>query len=311
MASECGNVYLVSARPDSDAVIASIALHGLWQATGPGDAWTALGQSGGATITNRGSSIVYDGARSSTFWESGIYNGGGVYRTDDNGASFRQLGDITHVDAVSVDFSDPDRRTLIAGLHEQTSVMRSHDGGQTWTKISASLPSGVGATSSVFAIDSHTFLVGTNKAPGAGVFRTTDDGASWTQVFTGAVAGQPLRTNAGKLFWVVDGTGGIIGSSDGGVTWTAAARAGTVEPLAPDLVELPGGGIAAVGNLAIIVSKDDGGSWVKIGPTMPYRPVGMTYSPARQAFYIWYFTCDAGGKNDVPADGIMRLDLTG
>jgi photosystem II stability/assembly factor-like uncharacterized protein len=310
MPSECGNVSLVSARPDQDMVIASVALHGLWSTSAGKDGWTALGQGGGAAIGNRGSTIVYDPMHPDTFWESGIYNSGGVYRTDDNGVTFRQLGDISHVDAVSVDLSDPLRRTLLAGLHEQTGMLRSHDGGQTWTKISTSLPPDAGFTTSPFVVDSHTFLVGTNKAKNAGVFRTTDDGGTWTRVFPSAVTGQPLRTNDGILYWVVDGSGGVIKSTDGGATWTAAAPAGTVEPLAPSLVELPGGAIAAVGNKTIIVSKDRGHTWAQISPTMPYRPVGMTFSPAAQDFYIWYFSCDPKGDNAVPPDAIMRFDVT-
>jgi photosystem II stability/assembly factor-like uncharacterized protein len=310
MPSECGNISLVSARPDRDTVIASVSLHGLWASSNGDDAWAALGQAGGAPIGNRGSTMVYDPQHPETFWESGIYNGGGVYRTDDDGATFHQLGDITHVDALSVDLSDPNRRTLIAGLHEQTAVQRSHDGGQTWAKISGTLPPDIGFTSSLLVVDSRTFLVGTNTSQNAGVFRTTDDGATWTQVFKGAVTGQPLVTKAGKLFWVTAADGGIIGSADGGVTWGQAARGGTVDTDAPDLVELPSGAIAAVGNLAIITTKDEGRSWTKASPTMPYRPKGITFSPTRQAFYIWYFTCDPQGNNAVPPDAIMRLDLS-
>ncbi len=309
--SECGNVSLVSARPDNDDVVASVALHGLWASASDGAPWSALGLSGGATITNRGSTIVYDPAHPDTWWESGIYNGGGVYRTDDNGRTFQQLGTVAHVDAVSVDLSDPGRRTLLAGLHEQTGLMRSHDGGQSWSKISASLPPDAGFTSSPLVIDSRTFLVGTNHSDTAGVFLTIDDGATWTQVFKGAVTGQPLLTKAGAIYWVVDVTGGMIKSSDGGATWQTAARAGTINPLAPSLVELPGNAIAAVANLVLIVTKDGGASWTKLGPTMPYRPVGMTFSPSRQAFFIWYFTCDPNGDNAVPADAIMQLDVNG
>src|SRR5262249_52037694 len=126
---------------------------------------------------------------------------------------------------------------------------------------------------------------------------------------SGAVVGQPLLTTTGTLYWVVD-RGGLIRSSDGGVTWATAARAGTIEALAPTLVEVSGG-IAAVGNSAIIVSKDGGATWSNIGPPMPYRPVGLTFSPSRHAFYIWYFTCDRGGDNAVRPDSIMELDLDG
>ena len=308
MASECGNVSLVSARPDRDELIASVSLHGLWSTTGTSD-WTALGTgAGSAQISNRGSKIVYDPDHPNTFWESGIYNGGGVYRTDDGGQSFRQLGDVAHVEGVSVDLSDPQRQTLVAGLHEQIGLLRSSDGGRTWTKISTTLPPDAGFTTSPFVVDSHTYLVGTNHSDKAGVFRTTDGGASWTQVFEGAVVGQPLLTTKGSLLWVVDG-GGIIASKDAGTTWTSAARSGTVDSGAPDLVELAGSMIAAVGNSTVVASPDGGATWQGIGPTLPFRPAGMTYSLSRRAFYIWYFTCNQGGDNAVPANAIMGLDL--
>jgi photosystem II stability/assembly factor-like uncharacterized protein len=310
MASECGNISLVSARPDRDQLIVSVSLHGLWASTGTAD-WTALGTgAGSAPISNRGSKIVYDPDHPDTFWESGIYNGGGVYRTDDGGQSFRQLGDVVHVDAVSVDLSDPQRQTLVAGLHEQTGLVRSSDGGRTWTKISTTLPPDAGFTTSPFVVDFHTYLVGTNHSDKAGVFRTTDGGAAWTQVFQGAVVGQPLLTTTGNLLWVVDG-GGIIASHDAGATWTSAARSGTVDSAAPSLVELPGAMIAAVGSSTIVASPDGGASWQKVGPALPFRPLGMTYSPSRRAFYIWYFTCSPGGDNAVPANAIMGLDLAG
>jgi hypothetical protein len=70
--------------------------------------------------------------------------------------------------------------------------------------------------------------------------------------------------------------------------------------------------IAAVGSSTIVASPDGGASWQKIGPTFPFRPVGMTYSPSRRAFYIWYFTCSQNvADNAVPANAIMGLDLAG
>jgi hypothetical protein len=129
-------------------------------------------------------------------------------------------------------------------------------------------------------------------------------------VFEGAVVGQPLVTTTGRLLWVVDG-GGIIASQDAGTTWTSAARSGTVDSAAPSLAELPGAMIAAVGSSTIVASPDGGASWQKIGPALPFRPVGMTYSPSRRAFYVWYFTCSPSGDNAVPANAIMGLDLAG
>ena len=114
-----------------------MATAGLWGTEDGGKTWSKLGSgAGSAQITNRISAIVYDPEHPGTFWESGIYNGGGVYRTTDHGKTFEQLGDVTHCDSVSVDFSDPERKTLLAGTHEQSSkLFRSLDGGKTWQRV--------------------------------------------------------------------------------------------------------------------------------------------------------------------------------
>src|SRR4051812_43353187 len=117
MASECGNVSVLSAKPERDRLITDVAQHGLWASDNGGDSWTAIGTTGDP-ITNRAIRIVYDPTHPTTYWESGIYNGFGVYRTDDDGVTFRHLGDSTHNDCVSLDFTDPQRRTLLAGGHE-------------------------------------------------------------------------------------------------------------------------------------------------------------------------------------------------
>ena len=130
MASECGNTPYLTAHPASDMLITSVAKQGLWSSTDGGASWTQLWPAAGTQqISNRGSSIVFDPAHADTFWESGIYNGPGVYRTTDNGATFTPLGDARHIDSVSVDFADPQRQTLLAGGHEQKQTLyRSADG---------------------------------------------------------------------------------------------------------------------------------------------------------------------------------------
>src|SRR5262245_59861200 len=141
MPSECGNLTMLSAVPGSDTILAGVALKGIWS-NSAGTTWVQLGRgSGSDVITNRPSSIVYDPLDPRIFWESGIYNGGGIYKTTDGGNTFRRLGMITHNDYVSLDFADPNRQMLLAGGHEQTRIVyKSTDGGQTWTNIGATLP---------------------------------------------------------------------------------------------------------------------------------------------------------------------------
>ena len=132
-----------------------------------------------------------------TFWESGSYGTHGVFRTDDNGATFHALGDVQHVDYISIDFTDPADRRSWPAVTSRPSVHRSKDGGATWDELPG-LPADVGFTSSPYVIDANTFLVGSSNGPGSGVYRSTDAGASWEKVFDGAVVG-PVIDTAGKL----------------------------------------------------------------------------------------------------------------
>jgi hypothetical protein len=58
----------------------------------------------------------------------------------------------------------------------------------------------------------------------------------------------------------------------------------------------------------VLVSADRGVTWRSVGPALPIQPNGFAYSRFRNAFYIWYFTCDSG-PNPVPANAIQRLDF--
>jgi photosystem II stability/assembly factor-like uncharacterized protein len=291
-------------------LIVTVALQGLWSSQNGATTWTQLGQGpGSAAITNRTSSIVYDPEHLDTFWESGIYNGGGIYRTDDNGVTFRQLGDAHHIDGVGVDLTDPKRQTLVAGMHESSTLLRSSDGGTTWTDISASLPANVGYVSAPFVVSSQEFLLGTNHGTASGIYRSTDGGATWTMVYKGPVVGK-VTMGGGVMYWLVDG-GGMVKSADGGATWIAAARAGTISGNAPFLVIVPDGTLVAVGGQSLIASSDMGATWRKVGPNIPFPAAGVVYSPFRKAFYAWQYTCNQNVDNPIAPQNVMKLEIDG
>lgn len=307
MASECGNLTMLSPVPVSNTIIAGVALEGLW-ANNSGSTWSHLGAgSGSDTITNRPSWIVYDPANPVLFWESGIYSGGGVYRTTDNGNTFHQLGSISHVDYVSVDFGDPNRQTLLAGGHEQSqSVYRSTDGGQIWTDVGANLPAGTGFSTSPLIINSQTYVVNTATSWGGGspgIYRTTNGGTSWQQVSAQGPSGAPLVASDGAIYWPVNNS--LLKSNDSGSTWTQVGSGisrGAFQPVHP--IELPDKRLVSVGENNLMVSADGGSTWSPIGDTLPYTPVTLIYSPDRGAFFISHFDC--GGV--VLPDAVMRLD---
>jgi hypothetical protein len=311
LGSECGNMSFVSAKPDEDLLLAGIAQQGIWASSSDTADWIQLGTtSTSATITNRTTTLVYDSARPHTFWESGIYNAGGVYRTDDDGVSWIQLGDVTDNDLVSVDLSDPQRRTLLAGGHESPGVLlRSVDGGDNWTDIGPLLPASAGDSSFPLVINGQTLLLGTWRSDGAGVFRSTDGGGTWTQVFAGGVYSHPLTAADQTLYWLRENNQGLIKSTDHGATWSQVAGSGIFAVLgSADLIELPDHRLAALGLSALIVSKDQGVTWVAVSSPLPFSPTGLTYSAFRKAFYVWHFDCTPVHfpGDPVPPDAILR-----
>jgi photosystem II stability/assembly factor-like uncharacterized protein len=303
MASECGNLGRVSAHPTADLLLVGVAKKGLFGSTDGGASWQPLGATG-ATITNRISYVAYDPASPTTFWESGIYNGGGVYKTTDGGASFTQVGDVTHCDSVSVDFSDPSRMTLLAGSHEQAlKLFRSTDGGAKWEDIGKALPADSGFCTISTILDAKTFLVGCGGWYGGkpGIQRTTDGGAVFSQVSDVGVAGQPLRASDGAIYWAGHQAGGLYKSTDQGQHFTQVAEeanARSVEPL-----ELPDGRIVTVGGTTLMASADGGTTWQPLADALPFTPSGVTYSALRNAFYVWQWDC----KDVVLPNAIMRF----
>ena len=306
--SECGNMSGIFADGRGDLVVAGVALQGLWTNGAGGDQWEQLGQgSDSAEITNRTASVVFDPAAPGTFWQSGNYGGPGAFRTVDGGQTFDQLGEIGHLDGLSVDLSDPERATMLAGTHERAELFRSTDGGRNWTNLEDNLPPNIGFTSQPLVIDSQVHLLGTTQGESAGIFRTTDGGSTWEQVYDSGVFGLPVVSQLdGSIYWMLERGGGLVRSADGGATWTEATGSGTIAETWT-FSELPDGRLAAIGDSGVIVSADQGATWQSLGPPFPdVDPFGLTFSGAHNAIYVWSWDCG----DAVPAGALQRLDLT-
>lgn len=307
MASECGNLTLVSAVPQSAAVIAGVATQGLWSNTG-GTAWTQLGQGGGsATITNRPSWLVYDAAHAGTFWESGFYDGtgaarGGVFKTTDSGSTFAQLGTVTINDYVSVDFTDSNRQTLLAGGHEQSqTVYRSTNGGSTWTNVGANLPAGTKFSSIPIALTNLIHVVNAQgyNATTEGIYRSTNGGSSWSQAYSSGPELPPLLASNGDIYWAHGSE--LLRSVDQGANWTAVGSGlSTITP-----IQLTDGTIISTSSTSLLSSTNGGVTWTAFGPTTPFSPKSVAYSSGQHAYFISQQDCNS----TVMSDAVARYAL--
>lgn len=294
-----GNVFFLSAKPDEDLLIAGLSMSGLWASKDGGQTWAGLGDSGASDpLTNLETSIVYDPDHPKVFWESGIYFGNGVYRTDDNGVTIKGLGSVTHTEFVSVDFSDPKRRTLLAGGHEQVQTLyRSSDSGESWDSIGDAIPDETGFSSFPLVLDAETFLLGCSNQ----ILRSVDAGATWETVSTEAGSGMPVQTPDGSIYWLAQFNGGLMRSEDLGLTWHRTIGPGIIGGA---LLGLPDGRLISRTEKFAVVSADQGVTWTVVTTEFPFNISGMVYSTQQKAFFVWRNSTDAG----IPEDSIMRYD---
>jgi photosystem II stability/assembly factor-like uncharacterized protein len=315
--SGCGSLALMSVKPDEDLLIASVFGVGLYASSDGGSSWHELGTDMTSTMITSGLTwIEYDPQNHSQFWECGSH-GSGPCATSDNGSSFTELSVmISNNDMISVDFSDPDRKTLLVGSHEQAQALyRSTDKGVTWTNIGATLPAKSFCTLPLL-MDPQTYLVGCNgvNAGGpSGVYRTTDGGANWSSVSTGGGGVPPLRASDGSIYWPSPAGQGMVRSTDKGVTWTTIVGPDVISLSNYAPAELPDGRIAVLGKDYVLLSSDKGATWIPVSSELPMTNGedlhGLVYSPFRKAFYVWHNLCSFTGQIDVLPDAVMKYDF--
>lgn len=250
--------------------------------------WTTHGPHGGRTAAlvaaTPDARVLYAG------------NAGGVFRSDDGGGSWRNVSGIDgeslrNVTLLAVDPVDPD--TLLAALQIHAylgEIYRTTDGGAHWTLLA--LPTPLLPRSIVFDPgDRNTIYIGSGcqlyfaRGPrvqfheAAGVFRSTDGGATWTNVKTGSQCIEGLTLdplNPAHLFVRTD-FGGRSESLDRGATWVDAPS--KLLPTEAVVVDPRDGttryGITNANAAKFLVSTDDGTTWEERAPV---GVTGRTYA---------------------------------
>jgi photosystem II stability/assembly factor-like uncharacterized protein len=240
---------------------------------------------------------------------------GGVWKTTDGGAHWIPLTDTQPSLAIASLAIDPNNHnTIFAGTGDSylygEGLLKSVDGGNTWAYISSPFAGpfnsssyfGGGAHINQISIDptnTQILLAAVWSFPfsSAGIYRSTDGGATWQLTFSGApgtsVTFDP--TNGNTAYAAISdyfGTlqAGIYKSIDGGRTWTAVNGTGVHQ------IPVTNGGLPNVGAIhlalapastsTLYISVEALGTFAPFTPNPVYKTTdgGTTWNPATNPF---------------------------
>src|SRR5216683_1759156 len=171
---------------------------GVWKTTNGGSHWLNVSDGffktaavGAVAVSSSHPEVVYAGTGEACI-RSNVSHGDGVYRSDDGGRSWRNLGlDATrHISRVLIHPTNPDLVYVAAlghawGPNPERGICRSMDGGDTWTELTRNkgLPTGllgrIGITASPAQPGRVWALV---EAEDGAMFRSDDYGQTWERV---------------------------------------------------------------------------------------------------------------------------------
>lgn len=203
-----GRVTAIAAMPGGATVYLGSAAGGVFKSTNAGVNWTPVFDAtgvfsiGAVTIAPADSQTVYVGtgeANSSV----DSYDGNGVYRTTDGGATWTSLGleATARIARIAVDPQNP-LRLYVAAMGTQFStnpdrgLYRSEDGGASWSRT-LFVNDSVGVTDvvvhpthpeTVYCATWERVRRNTYRrayGPGSGIWRSANHGATWTRLQNG------------------------------------------------------------------------------------------------------------------------------
>lgn len=211
----------------------------VWQPLGPSTVPNGqpfnLGRSPRISVSGRATSVLVDPNN-----RARIYLGtaqGGVWRSDDSGASWQPITDNLPSLAVGALAFDPNNsNTIYLGTGEAhfssstyygAGIFKSTDGGQSW-QPTGQLP--LRARISTIAVDpsnSQTVFAATALSANgeAGVYKSTDGGQSWRRTLEGTATelsidpANPSNILAALGFVLGNSANGVYRSTDGGESW--------------------------------------------------------------------------------------------
>ena len=250
---ESGRVMSIAVNPKKTSEFyVGVASGGVWKTVNDGTTWTPLFDGEGSysigwvTLDPNDASVVWVGSGESNSQRSVSY-GDGIYRSDDGGKSWKNMGlkKSEHIGRVAIDPRDSKVVYVAAegplwGAGGDRGLYKTIDGGKTWKAVlTISENTGVNDVAmdpsnpdilyaSAYQRRRHVFTL-IDGGPESAIYKSTDAGATWNKVSSGlpsvdmgriGLAISPADPNVVyAAVEATDGKGGIFRSTDKGANW--------------------------------------------------------------------------------------------
>jgi photosystem II stability/assembly factor-like uncharacterized protein len=251
--AESGRVMSIAVNPKNKfEYYVGVASGGVWRTVNDGTTWTPVFDGEGSysigyvALDPNDASVVWVGSGESNSQRSVSY-GDGVYRSDDGGKSWQNLGlkKSEHIGRVVVDPRDSKVVYVAAegplwGPGGDRGLYKSADGGKTWKSV-LTISENTGVVdvaldpsnpdivyAAAYQRRRHVFTL-IDGGPESAIYKSTDAGATWNKLKSGlpsvdmgriGLAVSPADPNVVyATIEAADGKGGIFRSNDKGATW--------------------------------------------------------------------------------------------
>src|SRR5215469_5676747 len=248
-----GRVMSIAVNPEKkDEYYVGVASGGVWKTVNDGTTWTPLFDNeasysiGWVALDPNDASVVWVGSGESNSQRSVSY-GDGIYRSDNSGKSWKNLGlkRSEHIGRVVIDPRDSKVVYVAAegplwGPGGDRGLYKTTDGGKTWKAVlTSSENTGVVDVqldpsnpdilyAATYQRRRHVFTL-IDGGPESAIYKSTDAGATWNKVSSGlpsvdmgriGLAVSPADPNVVyATVEAAEGKGGVFRSQDKGATW--------------------------------------------------------------------------------------------
>ncbi|MEO7922928.1 MAG: hypothetical protein ABIR30_04570 [Chitinophagaceae bacterium] len=227
---------------------------GVWKTTDGGSNWKNISDKyfgssiGSVAVAPSDDNIVYVGEGESTMRGNVSEGLGGMWRSDDAGRTWKNIGlkDGRHIVRIVIHPRDPNTVWAavmghLFGPNDERGVYKTTDGGKTW-KRTLFINSQTGCSDLIMEPGNPTVLyAGTwrllrtpysmeSGGAGSGLWKSVDGGETWTNIMTkkglpkgvwGIVGVAVAPSNPDKVYALIENEkGGLYTSADAGETWT-------------------------------------------------------------------------------------------